>query len=51
MSWFDLSEIGKIQLEISNYCNAECAGCDRDYIKKYRFSYICSIMNARSQKR
>lgn len=36
MSWFDLSKIGKMQLEISNYCNAECPGCDRDYIKKLK---------------
>lgn len=27
--WFDIKDIGRIQLELTNYCNAACPMCDR----------------------
>jgi MoaA/NifB/PqqE/SkfB family radical SAM enzyme len=27
--WFDVSQIGRIQIELTNYCNAACSQCDR----------------------
>ena len=29
MAWFDVSEIGRVQIELTNYCNAACPQCDR----------------------
>ena len=29
-NWFKIEDIGLIQLEISNYCNAACPFCDRE---------------------
>ena len=27
--WFETSQIGRIQIELTNYCNAACPQCDR----------------------
>jgi hypothetical protein len=36
MSWFDTTQIGRIQLELTNYCNAFCPQCDRaELISQY----------------
>jgi len=37
LDWFKIEDIGLIQLEISNYCNAACPLCDRENeeAKKY----------------
>lgn len=29
MNWFDISQIGRVQIELTNYCNAACPQCDR----------------------
>ena len=30
LDWFKIEDIGLIQLEISNYCNAACPLCNRE---------------------
>tara|TARA_B100000902_G_scaffold150826_1_gene147349 strand:+ start:24573 stop:25583 length:1011 start_codon:yes stop_codon:yes gene_type:complete len=29
MKWFNIDQIGRVQLELTNYCNAACPQCDR----------------------
>lgn len=29
MTWFTVSQIGRLQIELTNYCNAACPQCDR----------------------
>jgi MoaA/NifB/PqqE/SkfB family radical SAM enzyme len=29
MSWFSVEDIGRVQIELTNYCNAACPQCDR----------------------
>ena len=29
MAWFDTTQVGRLQLECTNYCNAACPQCDR----------------------
>ena len=36
MAWFDTTEVGRLQLECTNYCNAACPQCDRaEWAKNY----------------
>jgi MoaA/NifB/PqqE/SkfB family radical SAM enzyme len=34
MAWFNTTEVGRLQLECTNYCNAACPQCDRAYRDK-----------------
>lgn len=34
MAWLDIADIGRVQLEITNYCNAACPLCARSNTKK-----------------
>jgi MoaA/NifB/PqqE/SkfB family radical SAM enzyme len=34
MTWFTTTEVGRLQLECTNYCNAACPQCDRAYANK-----------------
>lgn len=36
-NWYKISEIGRVQLELTNYCNAACPLCDR-----YEIEYLHS---------
>ena len=35
MIWPTTSQIGQIQIELTNYCNAECPGCERNFVKSF----------------
>jgi hypothetical protein len=32
MAWANESNIGRLQLELTNYCNAFCSQCERTYM-------------------
>ena len=34
MSWAQESDIGRIQIELTNYCNAACPQCERHHLKE-----------------
>ena len=36
MTWAQESDIGRIQIELTNYCNAACPQCERHHIKEIR---------------
>ena len=38
MIWPSESQIGRIQIELSNYCNANCSECERDFLKSRSIS-------------
>ena len=34
MTWAQESDIGRIQIELTNYCNAACPQCERFHLKE-----------------
>ena len=45
MIWPDESQIGQIQIELTNYCNAACPGCERNFIERNSITDKDFILN------